>query len=416
MVTVQTTIGVMDDTTRSTGDRHRSVINRSSRRVYFHLLSASSRREPGDSRASTSGSMPGPGTDLAAGRPRASDIPAILATAPFTLDLARPHRPVSWLIERSIRDRLGPLRGNVRMQVARRSGRLAAVAAFRTVAPDGRWVLEALAAEDSEDGPAIDTVLRQAVRDAGASGARRILARLPGDMTMDGVMRRSGFLPFATESVYLRNEDHADISEQVPYVRRVHPADVWAIHQLYLEVVPRQVQYAEAVTSQSWEGSRPLRPGARRSSGWVVEVHGRIRGYARVSTAIEAGLVRIDVLIDPHLRSLAPTLISTAVAEGSHQHGMPCVMVIPGYAHELHVPVQEAGFMHTGDQTAWVCYTTVPARSYIVAVDLGAHAPAEVQPARVPSFSGAGMSAAGSGGQRDDRFAIVGVDHESHSR
>jgi len=363
-------------------------------RAHFHLLSGDQRRESGGGRAGWQHSSSSNNNDFTTGRPALKDLPAICGASRIQVDLARPDHSTAWLIERVMRERVGFLRGDTRVRVARRrGGSLDSAAVFRVVGPDLRWQLEGLLARDPEDGAALDAVLRRAVTDAGTEGARRVFARLPGDIATDGALRRSGFVPFATESVYmLADEDRHEHIEPSPLVRRVHPADVWGIHQLYLEVVPRQVQYAEAVTSRTWERSRPLKPGLRRASGWVVEDRGRIRGYARVSTEEEPRVVRLDLLIDPTLRGLAPDLIRTAVSEASNLHGMPCVVAVPGYSHELHQPLQDAGFIHVGDQTAWVCYTTVPARSYIVAVDLGSQVAVEPQRARVPGFGGAGMT------------------------
>ncbi len=365
-------------------------------RAHFHLLSSSQRRESGGSRADRyppSNSHLPDLSNFETGRPGLTDIPAICRASRVQLDLARPDCTAAWLAERVVRERIGLLRGDVRVRVARHAGRLSASAAFRVIPPDQRWHLEALAARDPEDGAAIDAVLRRAVTDAGSTGARRVFARLPGDATIDGAMRRSGFVPFTSESVYmLADEDHEPDDEPSSMVRRVHPADVWGIHQLYLEVVPRQVQYAEAVTSRAWERSRELKPGARRSSGWVIEDRGRIRAYARLSTEEDMRVVRLDLLIDPAMRALAPELVAAAKAEARNLHGIPCVVAVPGYIHEIHQPLQDAGFIHVGDQTAWVCYTTVPARSYIVAVDLATAIAAEPQRARVPGFGGAGMS------------------------
>ncbi|HYH13213.1 MAG TPA: hypothetical protein VD789_12720 [Thermomicrobiales bacterium] len=363
-------------------------------RAHFHLLSGEQRRESGGGRADRQRSSFDPNNDFDTGRPGLTDLPSICGASRIQLDLARPDYSVAWLAERVMRERVGFLRGSVRMRVARRrGGKLVAAAAFRVIGADLRWQLEALTARDPEDGAALDAVLRRAVSDAGADGARRVFARLPGDIATDGALRRSGFVPFATESVYmLADEERPSPAVQSPLVRRVHPADVWGVHQLYLEVVPRQVQYAEAVTSRAWERSKPLKPGLRRASGWVIEDRGRIRGYARVSTEEDPRIVRLDLLIDPKLRVLASDLIRAAVSEASNLHGLPCVAAVPGYSHELHQPLQDAGFIHVGDQTAWVCYTTVPARSYIVAVDLGSPATIEPQRARVPGFGGAGMT------------------------
>jgi hypothetical protein len=360
-------------------------------RARFHLLSSEPRREQGEGRAGATLPRPRGELDLTTGAPTLGDLRAICTAFRIQLDLARPERSAPWLASHVIREGFPALRGNVRMRVARRSRSMAAAAAFQVVPPDGRWYLDALLARDPEDGAALDSVLRRGVTDAGITGARRVFAHIESDVTIDAALRRSGFVPYQTESVFMLLDGPTGLAP-TSHVRRAQPADVWGVHQLYLELVPRQVQYAEAMTSRQWERSQPLRPGTRRSSGWVIEDHGRIRAYARVSTMEDPRVVRLDILIDPDLRALTTDLIMTATAEAGNLHGVPCVVAVPGYVQELSQPLQDTGFFHIGDQTAWVCYTTVPARSYIVAVDTRVPVSAETQRSRVPGFGGAGMS------------------------
>jgi hypothetical protein len=382
-------------------------------RARFHLLSSEPRRELGEGRAG--GPLPRRGADpeLTSGLPTVGDLRAICTAFRIQLDLARPERSGAWLAGQVLREHLGPLRGDVRMRVARRSRRVVAGAAFQVIPPDGRWHLDALVARDPEDGAALDTVLRRGVTDAGSAGARRVFVRIESDVTIDAALRRSGFVPFQNESIFMLLDWPDDVASPGP-VRRAHPADVWGIHQLYLDLVPRQVQYAEAMTSRRWERSQPLKPGMRRSSGWVIEDHGRIRAYARVSTLEDARVVRLEVLVDPELRALTTELVETAISEAGNLHGVPCVVAIPGYNQELSQPLQDAGFFHVGDQTAWVCYTTAPARSYIVAVDSRVPASAETQRSRVPGFGGAGMSLVESVGRAESAPIGPGGGHDDH--
>lgn len=382
-------------------------------RARFHLLSSEPRREQGEGRAGSAQPRPHGDPDLTAGMPTIGDLRAICTAFRIQLDLARPERSGAWLASHVVRDGLGPLRGDVRMRVARRSRRVVAAAAFQVIPPDGRWHLDALVARDPEDGAALDTVLRRGVMDAGSAGARRVFAHIESEIAVDAALRRSGFVPYQTESIFMLL-DPPNGPTASTHVRRVLPADVWGIHQLYLELVPRQVQYAEAMTSRQWERSQPLRPGARRSSGWVIEDHGRIRAYARVSTQEDPRVVRLDVLIDPDLRALTTDLIVTATTEAGNLHGVPCVIAVPGYNQELSQPLQDIGFFHVGDQTAWVCYTTVPARSYIVAVDTRVPVSAETQRSRVPGFGGAGMSLVESTGPAESATIGTGGRHDDH--
>ncbi len=416
MVAVHGTMVLMDGTTRSSADRQRSVLNTAPSRAQFQLLSDQTRREPGERHAGGNPLPPGFDPDLSTGRPGLVDLMPVCTAVPIQLDLTRPHRTWVWIAGRVLRETIGPLRGNVRFRVARRrKDGVVGAAAFNVLGPDLRWHLESLLVQSPDDGAAVDAVLRRGVIDAGSAGARRVFARLPGDDIVDAALRRSGFVPYQHESVFVLNDDSDRRELPSSRVRRVHPADVWGVHQLYLEVVPRQVQYADAVTSRLWEGSRPLKPGARRASGWVIEDNGRIRGYARVSTLEDPHVARLDLLIDPDMRLLAVEVIRAATNEARNLHGVPCVTSLPGYSQELSQALQEAGFFHTGDQTAWVCYTTVPARSYIVAVELGTPATVESQRSRVPGLGGAGMTSVEYGDRGGAVRKVPPAPHETHA-
>ena len=375
-------------------------------RARFHLLSSEPKQEPGEGRADSMLPQPRREFDVTTGAPALRDLHAVCTAFRIQLDLARPPRTAAWLASHAVREGFPLLRGDVRMRVARRSRTAVAAAAFQVFPPDERWHVDALLARDPEDGAALDAVLRRGVTDAGSAGARRVFAHIESDVTIDAALRRSGFVSYQTESIFMLIDGPTGESG-ASHVRRAQPADAWGIHQLYLELVPRQVQYAEAMTSRRWDRPQPLRPGSRRASGWVIEDHGRIRAHARVSTLEDPRVVRLDILIDPHLRALTTDLIMTAATEAANLHGVPCVVAVPGYTQELSQPLQDIGFFHVGDQTAWVCYTTVPARSYIVAVDTRAPVSAESQRSRVPGFGGAGMSLVESVGQAES--ATIGT-------
>lgn len=323
------------------------------------------------------------------GLPSFGDIPALRRCDHHRYDLTTPEHGMVWLFQAAVRQRSGLLSGPVRMRVARANGVLEAAALFRVTHVDQRWQLELLSVRDEEDDRAIDAVLRCAVRDAGAAGARRLFARMPQGVLHERALRRSGFVPYMTEHVLRFSGKHGAVFGDSAGVRRIHPADVWGVHQLYLEVVPRQVQYAEAMTSRAWDDLQPLRRGTRRASGWVVEEHGRIRGFARVSTLESGQVARLDILAAPELRGIAQNLITTAVGEAVSMGGVKCLAVIPGYAQEWSSILEEVGFTDEGLQTAFVCYTTVPARAHMVAVDLWKHAEAPTEPASVPGLGAA---------------------------
>lgn len=374
---------------RSLGDRTRLVESSSPLRAHLHLLSRRQRQEQGEECVSDPPPRRPFPSQYHTGSPSFGDILAMCRLARHRYDLSSPERGGIWIIQGAFRHRTGFLPGAVRIRVARARGVLEAAALFRVTDVDERWQLELVAVRDEADDRAIDAALRCAVRDAGAAGARRLFARMPAGEQHERALRRSGFVPYMDEHVMRFSEKHCGVPDDSVGVRRVHPADEWGVHQLYLEVVPRQVQYAEAMTSRAWDDLQPLRRGMRRASGWVVEEHGRIRGFARVSTRESGQVARLDVLAPPELRSMVRHLVVTAVREAGTLDGVRCLAVIPGYAQELIPILEEVGFTDEGLQTAFVCYTTVPSRTHVVAVDLWRHAEAPMEPASVPGLGAA---------------------------
>lgn len=286
------------------------------------------------------------------------------------------------------------MRGDSRIRVARLDGRLEAAAVFHVTDIDARWQLDLIGLRDEGDDRAVDAVLRRAVQDAGSSGTRRLYAKMPEYVNDEGALRRAGFVPYMTEHVLHFVTGGKAPDGRCDRVRRIHPADIWGVHQLYLETVPRQVQYADAVTSRAWDGSKPLRPGMKRASGWVLEEHGRIRAFARVSTLEHAGVARIDLLIAPEMRHAAKEVIAPALREAQLLHGIPCVAVVPDYERELLQVFEDMDFANEGAQTAYVCYTTVSSRARMIVVDHRAEAESPPVPVAVPGLGTARANAA----------------------
>lgn len=293
--------------------------------------------------------------------------------------------------------------GNHRSHVATLDGEVMAGAVFRVDQSDARWQLAQLVQSPESDDSAIDAVLRRAVQDAGTDGTRRLFARMPVGLPHERALRRSGFVPYTSEHVLRLHGDGDVTGVRSHLVRRVHPADLWGVHQLYLEVVPRQVQYAEAITSRGWDDLQPLRPGARRASGWVLEEQGRVRAFARASNRDHLDAIRLDVLIAPGRRHALPELLAAVVEEVRHLHGSPCLAVVPTWTADLLPVFSQFGFEEVGTQMAFVCYTTVPARAPIVNVDLQLDLESHPVPVAVPGLGTAGASAAHFQHDHDER-------------
>lgn len=382
----------MEGTKRSESDRTTSVTELTNVRAHIGILTRRQDLGADERRANDCQPDPVESPVYVTGRPSPQDFACLFGAARLPLDLSRPMHSRSTSVWRALGEMVPGLRSRVRTRVARLDGDMRAGVAFRIVEPDNRWNLELMVMHNDDAGFALDAALRCAVRDAGACGARRIAARLPGGLVVDSALRRAGFVPYTDEEVFLLRPGRAsEQAERPSRVRRVHPADVWGIHQLYLDVEPRQVQYADARTSSVWEDAAPLRLRSRRSSGWIVEEDGRIRGYVQLSTREDVNVIRVELLIDSARRSLATELLAAALREANRFPEMPCIVSVPAYRRELRSVVIESGFESLGVQTAWVCYTTVPARSQVVAVDLRSRVSGDARRVTSPGFGSAGM-------------------------
>lgn len=383
----------MDGKQRSPGDRTQTVESSSSLRAQLNLLSKHQRREPG-----TECPVQPRRADLLddpflTGPPTIRDVPSLCRCRRHIFDLTIPERTAPWLAHIATRQQFSRLRGPARVRAAWLEGRLEAAAVFRVTDADRRWQLGMLTLRDECNERAVDAVLRCAVREAGEEGARRLFARMPSGEPFERSLRRSGFVPYMEEHVlWLRGQAEAFPGE-TKAVRRIHPADVWGVQQLYQEVVPRQVQYAEAKTSREWDGLRPLRPGTKRASGWVVEERGRIRAFARISTLEDMRVARLDLLLAPESRAHTRSLVLAAMSEARGMRGASCVAVVPAFEGEVVRILEEVGFVEEAAQSAFVCYTTVSARAQVIAVDLRKVAEAQADPAAVPGLGAANARA-----------------------
>lgn len=128
---------------------------------------------------------------------------------------------------------------------------------FQPVYQDQRWHAVALGTETGvyDASPVEDELLRHAVTAAGLRGVKRLYARIQSGTDLVNSFERVGFAPFATETIFVA-ETYISEGRSAP-IRAQDTTDTWAIHQLYNATAPRQVQYAEALTSHRWDLSDP---------------------------------------------------------------------------------------------------------------------------------------------------------------
>lgn len=272
---------------------------------------------------------------------------------------------------------------SARCFVACADRRLVGYAIFDVIGADQRWVMEGIGANLGiyEAEPVLDELLRAAVISAGLEGSKRLYARVPTGSEVLSAVRRSGFSPYASESVLA--SALVPITQAQPGVRRQTPSDVWSIHQLYMATVPKQVQYAEALTSHHWD-LRARTSGGERCSGWLVEDGYQAVAYMRAESS-PAGHV-LEFLVHPDHRQVFPDLIATACADLGAMTARRVLVVVRGYQREFLPDLFDLGFTLQLEQDVHVKYTTAPARIPLSgAISLGVDVKEPVGK-RVPTF------------------------------
>ncbi|CAA9558600.1 MAG: hypothetical protein AVDCRST_MAG87-1391 [uncultured Thermomicrobiales bacterium] len=142
--------------------------------------------------------------------------------------------------------------------------------------------------------------------------------------------------------------------------RRQLSADVWSIHQLYLASVPRQVQYAEALTSHHWDIERQGWSGTTRN-GWLVEDGYQAVGYAKVASSPRAHT--LEFMMHPDHRKRFPDLMGTVARDLQGRLARPARVIVRNYQQEYLTYLQDIGFVVQLEQELHVKYTTAPVRA-----------------------------------------------------
>lgn len=278
------------------------------------------------------------------------------------------------------------LRHDHPMVVARADRRLLGYAYFQIVGPDQRWLLCGVGSDMGifEADPLWEELLRGAIVSAGLDGAKRLFARLPIGSPMIPAARRVGFTPYVSEMIWA--SILVPVGQRRRGVRRQAQSDVWSIHQLYLAVVPRQVQYAEAITSHSWDLAAQSLPGGVRVAGWLVEANQQIVAYARVVSHPAAHA--IEVLVLPEQRDVFRQLIATVFAELGQTPARRVYLTLRGYQGELRHVLEEFGMSIHLEQDVHIKYTTATAAVGTSNVNLSPFSADVKEPSakRVPTF------------------------------
>lgn len=270
--------------------------------------------------------------------------------------------------------------------VATVESRIVGFVQFQPAGPDRRWHAIAVGTATGvyDSGPVEDELLRHAITAAGLRGVKRLFGRIPSGTDLLESFGRVGFSPYATETIFAADGPKS-FGLDVP-VRRQEPSDTWAIHQLHNATVPKQVQYAEAITSHRWDlrGRDELSRSDARL-GWLVDDGAGLGAYGRVSCGHHVHV--IELLYLPDRTEVLGGLIDRVVADLRASDGKARVYcTLRGYQAEAAKELEARGFEPVLEQDLLVKYTTATARAPQFE-PLPLHSEViERLPKRVPSF------------------------------
>lgn len=282
----------------------------------------------------------------------------------------------------ALRSRVRWPRSRRRVLVARTSDRVVGVAIFQPQRPDQRWRLDAIGAAVGvfDAIPVIDELIRYGITLAGVNGVKRLYARVPHGAFCATGLREVGFWPYASETVLVG----ADLGgRRMPRaVRRQLPSDTWAVQQLYSASVPRQVEYAEALTSDRWNVAET------RASvgvhGLVIEEGHHIVAMARIVSRTSGHAFELIVL--PERTELIDVLLDGVAAWLSERRSVRVYASIRSYQQEIRTKLEDRGLIPLHQQDLLIKYTTANVRLPVFEVVPAFAEVREGVPHRVPTF------------------------------
>jgi hypothetical protein len=314
---------------------------------------------------------------------RPMDVPA-LARIPEIVLLNEPRvGGDAYSAARSAMASIAPGRHRPSVFVAKSNSRLVGFVHFQETGADRRWLGVAIGAATGVygAGPALEALLRHATIAAGLRGVKRLFAKAPSGAPLVESFLRSNYSAYATETIFMTRDPI--FGGAAAAVRPQEPSDAWAVHQLYAAATPKQVQYAEAYTSDRWELRRHAKDASVAS--WLLEDGNIVVGFVRVLSA--GGDHCMEVMHHPDHPNVAKELIVAALSKLRTISKIARVRcAVRGYQAETATALEQRGFEPILEQDLLIKHTTAPARvvsseSVTFPVEL-----IERLPKRAPSF------------------------------
>lgn len=352
------------------------------------VTSALDRLVQGEETTEESWASPPPPPELVCRPLSLRDVPSLLGDFEFE----RYQLPDSLVDGRGlIRSSLASLRplsrGQPRTLVAMDQGKIAAFVQFQPAGRDRRWIALGAGYLTSLSSPpdAVEAVLRYAVQSAGQRGVKRLYARLPDDAELAETYRSAGFMPYADETVWVAERLTAQSAPITLPLREQEVTDTWAVHQLYNASIPRDVQYAEAATSNRWELSHHGRRGSA-VRGLLLEDGFMLTAYARVLSCGDRH--HLELMVNPEASVDREAFLRSVLARLEQEGRVRQVyLAVRSYQQEMEAALEAVGFRPRTRQRCTIRYTVARVtQPESVAVGMVHAEVRERVPKQVPTF------------------------------
>lgn len=199
------------------------------------------------------------------------------------------------------------------------------------------------------------------VKQAGASGAKRVFASaLDGSPAFES-LRANSFEAYEDQFVLTQERPWDDTMSLLPNVRPQADSDVWSVHQLYHQVTPRGVQFAEALTSSEWESrdgswfNRAMVGGTQVMS-FVLDSGEGVAGHCRIER--KSGCAIATMMLSPEYANQVDSFLFTCVSQSSISRNTRFQVDVPGYFLEHLGVLEKAGFVVSWERSGLVKHTT----------------------------------------------------------
>lgn len=216
------------------------------------------------------------------------------------------------------------------------------------------WEIDYLI-DATPDKDAVGGLLECAIAEVGKSGAEKLFLRIQSCSEIEAVVRSAGFLPYQEEVLYARGPGPgASKPISASEMRRVEPADSYALFRLYSSATPEVIRRSEAATFGEWHASQERR-WLRHGVQLLTEENGRISAATRAARLPQGVLV--DVTLDRPEQAVGAIEAALGVLEASNE---PIFVMLPAASEGVARQLETCGFQPRQEFASMVCRTTRP--------------------------------------------------------